>query len=868
MKEKRNHNKRLQRERLARGWKQEEVAAKLGVDARTVRRWESGHPVRPYNIWGLTKLFDKSAEELGLIEEILPAAPAVSGLLSTEHSPLSKTFATYSNSSPIQAIPLIGREQDLAAIGQLLRREEVRLLTLTGPGGIGKTRLGVQAAVELQDMFANGVYFVNLAPIRDPVLIVATIAQALDIREVGGQPLLENLKAYLQDKQLLLLLDNFEQVVGAALHLADLLFACPRLKLLVTSREALHVRAEYGFAVPPLALPDYPRSTGLSDPMALSNYPAVALFIQRAQAIKHDFQVTAANSAAVAEICIRLDGLPLAIELAAARSKVLPPQALLARLDRRLEVVSGGPRDVPARQRTLRGSIAWSYDLLNPEEQRLFQQLSVFIGGCTLQAAEAVCAAPGKRTLSILDGVASLIDKSLLLPLKQVGGEEPRIVMLETIREYGLECLTASGEMEVIRRAHALYYLALAEAAEPELIGTNEKSWLERLEQGHQNLRAALDWAAECRSEGAEIALRLAGALWRFWWVRGHLSEGRNFLERALNRSETVKPSLRAKALNATGMLAGLQGNYGQAERMCGESLALFRALEDIQGIASSLNFLGQVATWKSNYTLAYVLEEEALAIFRELDDKWGIASSLGTLATASFNQGDYAKTHTLAEESLAFSREIGNVEGIARSLWLLALGSFSQGDPTKAYSLLTESLALSRELDDKRGIADALVILGYVAFHQGEHARMRSLLEEALALHKAVGDRRGIALGLYGQGWLTLSQGDYVAARGLYEQSLAVLRELGHQWFIALCLEGLACAASAQTQLRWATRLWGAAEALRETLGAPVAPILSLMYEHIVVGVRAQLGEKVFAAAWAEGRAMTLAQVLEAQES
>src|SRR6266581_8182368 len=473
--------------------------------------------------------------------------------------PPLRTLDAHANNLPIQPTPFIGREQEVQECLHLLRRDEVRLLTLTGPGGIGKTRLALQVAAELSDLFPDGLYFVNLAPLRDPGLVLPTIAQALDLHELAEQPLLDLVKAFLREKQLLLLLDNFEQVVSAALQVAELLSACPRLKVLVTSRMGLHVQAEQEFAIPPLCVPD-PRQ--LPEVVALAQYDALALFIQRAQATRPAFQLSHANARAVAEICLRLDGLPLAIELAAARIKLLPPQALLARLTPRLTLLSSGARDVPERQQTLRNTIAWSYQLLDVEVQRLFRRLSVFVGGCTLQAIEAMGAALDGEAGGVFEGVACLLDQSLLQQ-SESEGEEPRLVMLETIREYAWECLESLGERETTCQAHAEYYVTLAEKAEPELAGPQQAVWLERFEREYDNLRAALQWLLERGEAGQsmEMALRLAGALRGFWEVRGHWSEGRDFLERALAGSKGVAVPVQVKALKAAAHLAYVQGD-------------------------------------------------------------------------------------------------------------------------------------------------------------------------------------------------------------------------------------------------------------------------------------------------------------------
>ena len=443
--------------------------------------------------------------------------------------PSLSTLATPPHHLPIQPTPFIGREKEVAAVQHQLLREDVRLVTLTGPGGMGKTRMALHVAAQLHAHFADGVWFVPLAPISDPNLVIPTIAQTLGLREARERSLLEQLQVSLRERQVLLLLDNFEQVVSAATHVADLLTSCPHLKVLVTSREVLHVRAEHEFPVPKLSLPDPKR---LPDLMALSQYEAVALFIQRAQAVRPEFQMTNANAPAMAEICARLDGLPLAIELAAARIKLLPPQALLTRLGQRLQLLTSNARDVPARQQTLRNTIQWSYDLLDAQEQQLFCRLSVFVDGCTLEAVEAVSAALGEATLPVFDRIASLIDKNLLQQTAQEG-EEIRFLMLETIREYGWEVLAERQEREATQAAHAAYYLALAEEAELALGGPQQQLWLQRLEREYGNLHAALHWLrlqasrAGVGDEAAGLALRLETALSYFWIVRGYRNDGR-----------------------------------------------------------------------------------------------------------------------------------------------------------------------------------------------------------------------------------------------------------------------------------------------------------------------------------------------------
>jgi predicted ATPase/class 3 adenylate cyclase len=779
--------------------------------------------------------------------------------------PALKSLSRRTQNLPVQPTPLIGREQEVESVCRLLRRPEVRLVTLTGPGGVGKTRLSLQIAAELADEFADGVFLVPLAPVSDPELVVSTIAQVLAVQEVGQQLLFALLVNALKDKQLLLVLDNVEQVAAAAVQVAELLATCPQLKVLATSRVVLHVRAEHEFVVPPLALPNLERLPNL---VALSQFEAVALFIERAQTVKADFAVTNANAPAVAAICARLDGLPLAIELAAARVKYFPVQTLLTRLEQGLSVLSGGARDLPARQQTLRGAIAWSYDLLSPGEQQLFRRLSVFVNGCTLEAVEEVCTAAGQFAGDMLEGLIPLVDKSLLRQAEEAEGTEaeggPRFWMLQTLREFGLEALAANGEMEATQQAHAEYYLALAERAEPEIRSARQLLWLAQLEFEHDNLRAAMRWSVEHRE--MEMPLRFGSALWYFWALHGYWSEGSTFLERSLAASEGVSIAVRAKALIGAGVLIGNQGDHKRGMALCEESLALFREMGEPQGIALSLLWLGEIAWWAGNLTEPRPLVEEALSIYRTLDDEWGTTSSLEILATVALDQGEYTRARSLLEESLARSRKAGDKRGIANSLlawsWMLL---FSEGDYVKIRPMLEESLALSREMGD-RGLASfgALFLLGITDFFQGEQTRSRSLFDESLALARKTGNQRGMAGSFFGLGMLTFAQGDAVAAQALLEESLAIWRKIENQPMMVYCLENLAAVVAAQGQLISGVRLWGAVEKLREASSIrPTPPSMRVFYEQVMANTRASLGEEGFETAWAEGQTMPLDEIL-----
>jgi len=797
---------------------------------------------------------------------------AVPGSDLTADFPALKTLDTALNNLPIQPTLFIGREQEVATIRDMLLRKDVRLLTLTGPGGVGKTRLSLAVAREFLPDFAGNVCFVPLAAISDPDFVLPAIAQALGLRETAARPVFEELQRALGEHSLLLLLDNFEQVLAAAPQLSDLLAACPNLHLLVTSRAPLRLHGEREFALSPLPLPDL-KHLPTSD--VLAQYAACTLFVQRGRAIKADFQLTEANARAIAEICIRLDGLPLAIELAAARTRLLSPQALLARLSHRLDILTGGARDLPARQQTLRATIAWSYNLLAPSEQQLFRSLSVFAGGCALQAIETIAKSASAGAVNVLDGVSTLLENNLVRQVEQPDGE-PRLLLLETIREYGLECLTNMGELEAARSAHAAYYLALAEEAKSQLRGSELVRWTVQLGMEQENLRAALSFLldqaqVQAGTPGgplhAEQALRLCVALYWFWYHRGSMREGQVFLEQALARREGVAASLRARALYTAAELAFGLNNMERTETLCGECLSLFRELGDTSGVASSLFLLGSRARVRGQYALACSLLEEAEALSQQMGDRRNQGRCHVELARIATEQGQYERARTLLEGNLKSCLAVGDQVGVGFVRYLLARTLFvSQQDLARAQSLVEQSLAFFQELGYARFKVYPLSLLAQMRLAQGELALAREWCEESLVLEKEVGDQEGTIEALLDLGRVAVAQGDLAVARRCYQESLTILQELGSQGFLAACLEGLA-ALEAQGAPSLAAQLWGTAEALREAIGAPIYPVYRASYEQAIAQTRAALGEQTFRTAWAEGRSMTPEQVLAAQD-
>ncbi|HEX2281055.1 MAG TPA: tetratricopeptide repeat protein, partial [Thermomicrobiales bacterium] len=654
--------------------------------------------------------------------------------LQVDFPPLSRPVQRPTN-LPAETTTFIGREEEIQTIRERLLDPTVRLVTLVGPGGVGKTHLALRVARDVLPEFEDGVFFVRLAPIHDPALIIPTVAQTLGLHDTGDDAAFGAVFEHLKNKHLLLLLDNFDHLIDASPQLAQLLSICPQLKILVTSREAPRLRGNQVIAVTPLDVPDLERLPSMDE---LAGFESVHLFVERARETDPDFDLTEENAASVAAIAHRLDGLPLAIELAAARIRLFSPQALLARLDRRLQLLTSGPKDLPARQQTLRGTVAWSYDLLEPAEQALFRRLAVFQGGFTLTAAEAICCDPGDLDANdVVLGLDSLVSKSLVRRVS-ISGDlgEPRFGMLQTIREYGLEQLTLAIEAEETRRRHASYYVALAERAEPQLLGSEQATWLWILDRDHDNLRAALSWAYEAHN--VDLGLRLAGALWPFWDVHGYFFEGRGWLDRLLEWDGP--PGLRAKVLTGAGTFAWSQGNYDRATTLHGEALDLYREIEDRVGIAFALNNLGVQAIAQEDYDRASALLDESLTVYREQGNEHGIADVLNNRGLAAQYQGDLTRAEALYGESLELRRKLGDDQRVADAVYNLGEIAYYQHDYGRAWDLYYESLVLRRELGSRWGAALCFAALAGVAAALEEYERAARLAGVARALLEATG--------------------------------------------------------------------------------------------------------------------------------
>jgi predicted ATPase/class 3 adenylate cyclase len=732
--------------------------------------------------------------------------------------PALKTLENRPTNLPTQPTALIGREQELGQAADLLRRDDVRMLTFTGPGGTGKTRLALQLAAELLEEFSDGVFFINLAAITDPALVVSTIAQTLAVRESRGLTLEETLVEYLRDRRMLLVVDNFEQLLAGAASLVPLLTA-PGPKLLVTSRAPLRLSAEHEYAVPPLELPDPAHLPGLA---ALSQNEAVALFVERARAVRADFEVTNENAPAVAEICVRLDGLPLAVELAAARVRALSPQALLRRLEQRLTLLTGGRLDVPARQQTLRAAIEWSYALLSEPQQRLLSRLAAFVGGCDLESAEAVCD-DCTLGLDVLEGVASLIENSLVRKQDDPDGE-PRYFMLETIREYATEKLEASGERDEVRRRHAEHFLALCDRADRLMVGLDVPqtgSPEERVQRELPNLRAAFEWAFDQRNR--RLVLGFAAAMWG-WTLSANNTEARAWVTRALRETEGVNSTDRARALVWLGVIETSQADFRSAEASFEKARSIFAEKGDEGGVTRALIGAGSAAASLGEAERARVLLNEALARADAYKIGFDRANARVAAAMAASSAGDADDAQELLEEGLAFYRELG----APRRIWfaqLINAGWFAlqKHDFVRAKAVLEEYLG-GETWKSPVGIANAHANLGLVALYERDRDAADFHFREALPLAWRAGAKRSIAEELY----------------------------------------GLAAVAAIDRDAERCARLWGAADAIKLSTNSPLSEPEKFLVEEFLEPARAALGEDVGARMATEGAALGLDEALD----
>jgi predicted ATPase/DNA-binding XRE family transcriptional regulator len=823
--------------RQAQDLTQAELARQVSCSISTLEKIEAGRR-RPSR-----QMAERLALCLKIDSEDLEAFVArarAKPLVSTIH--VSKSSVSNGTTMPEPTTAFIGRKQEMAALMALLLQADVRLVTLAGPGGVGKTRLGLQVAARLAPAFLESAAFASLASVDEPALVASVITRALGLKEESDQSPVENLKASIRDKHLLLVLDNFEHVLAAAPLVADLLKAAPLLKILVTSRALLHLPGEQEFGVAPLTLPDL---HALPPFTALTQFDAIRLFVARAQAAKQAFQLTPTNAQSVVEICARLDGLPLAIELAAAQSKQHTPAQLLARLERHLTTLTGNAATRPARHQTLHHTIDWSYQLLSAKVQALFVRLAIFIGGFSKAAAVAVCATKEMADTEVHAGLSLLVEHNLIQSTSDSLGKS-RFTLLDTIREYGLAQLEINEARAQLHQRHARYYLRLAETAVGTMFGPEQATWFDHLEQEHDNLRHAIKWLLQ---EGqVETAARLVAVLWRFWWMRGYLSEGQHWLETLLTHykestplrlslcqgagllvwlqgeasqaeayfneslrlsQELDDPQERAFALAGLGWALLSQGNHASAQTRCRQSLALCRASGDTRGMAWALTGLGWATIQQDNYEKARIHCRESLALARASGDEQSIAFSLLVLGKGALIFGDYEQANTFYTESADLCQKIGNKTGLNYSLnglgWVALLGN----DFKQANKLCTESLAMSRQLKDKRGIALALNGLAWTVLNQGEYARAQGLWMESQILSASTNDQENQMLSLTGLGWATLYQGDVNRAEEYLHQALRLSRLLGHEPGTAMVRSGLGWVALLSGKLEEARTLF-----------------------------------------------------------
>jgi predicted ATPase/DNA-binding XRE family transcriptional regulator len=870
---------------------QEELALRISCSMTLIQKIEAGER-RPSRQMAellsqqLAVPIDERPEFIRFAREKIPS-------VGVSESMTLRTLRHRFTNLPVQPTPLFGRDSAIEKIKQQLLRKQARLLTLVGPPGVGKTRLGIEVGSRLVNDYEDGVFLVSLAAVTNPEMVISTLGHAFCIPESSGQAPLERVKAFLEDKRLLLLLDNLEQVITAGPILADLLAACPWIQILVTSRVSLHIRAERQYRVQPLELAPL---TPVSDLTSLLQYPAIAMFLDRAQAIDPDFELTSGNAAVVAEICALLDGLPLAIELVVSHTSRMPLPILLSELKSRLPLLTSGPRDLPVRQHSLRQAIRWSYDLLDPDEQHIFSRLAVFVGGCTLEAAQFV---GGDDSSELLPGaINNLIDKNLVIQPNPKDDEAPlplsetRLTMLETIREYGLEVLEHSGEAEAVRLRHAAYYLELLERADPV-----QNVWLHCLESEHDNLRAALSWTLDRRDAGK--ALRITGGAWRFWQLHGHLREGLSWLDAALTL-ELSLPDLRsvqarAKALLGAGWLLRDYGDWMRMKASFEDSLSLYREIDDPEGLAYALysagyaNFLvgdgfygigliqksldfyrsvgdkrgvalalmmlGRIAVGQGNYRKATSNFAECLQLVQDLESTYGIALATGNLGELALYCGDYGNAASHLKKSQDMLNQLGETQLCAWVLTKRAELAWRQGLLSKARSLLEESLEIAKEFGYRWNEAYSLAYLGMVILQEGDPESAQSLCEASLTIFQELQSEGDIAQAKKELALIKLQRGDFAQSTRLYKECLDIFKRRSYRPDIVECLVGLAAGQGEQGDFSTAAHLLGVAYGLRETIGSPLSPILRQFFERTYKLLHEHLDDDTFAPLWKLGK-------------
>jgi predicted ATPase/DNA-binding XRE family transcriptional regulator/Tfp pilus assembly protein PilF len=790
---------------------QEDLSNQVGCAMSTIRKIESGI-LRPSRIMALriaTFLdIDQAAQPAFMTLARLPINPARSA---------TSAVRPGSASLPVPQGVLIGRETDVAFVRGCMLQRQARLITLVGPPGVGKTRLALAIAAEMHAAFAGNVAFVALEAVRDARMVLAAVAEALDVSEQVGKTLLVSIQAAVVASRLLVVLDNCEQVLAAAADIAALLAACPQLTILATSQEVLHLSYEQQVPVMPLATP--PRA-GQVDWPGLETYPAVALFVSYARQVEPAFTLTPENAPAVAAICARLDGIPMAIQLIAARVKIMAPPALLEELDTLTSLVLNHQQTRGPRQYTLRSAIAWSYQSLSVAEQQLFQLLGVCVGGCTLEALEALGNVHGGSIYDVTEQLSTLLDKSMV-QYQHREGSEPRFTMLTTLRAYAQEQLAGSGEQEAVYGHYADYYGALAANASEQLRGPEERVWVQRLAADHDNLRAILTWSLT--TGRAEIALQLAATLWRFWLLQSHVSEGRRWLSRALAFDTLVEPSLRAKAYNAAGTLASLQADNDQA--------------------------------------IAYY--EQSLALRRTLQDTAGMAATMLNLATVFYHRCAYGRAEELLAQVLDHYLELQNLRGVASVLTNMGMVVQDNGDADLAEGCYREALAIQTELGNDSGQANVLGLLGTIAHEQGDHRTAKSRFTTSLQLHRSLGLSPAMVTPLDGLAYVALAEGDPAAAREYWAECLGHASTMEMPRFVVQALEGFACLAAGTDRSNAAARLWGAAAALRQAIDAPLPPAIQAVQQAAQHTARIGADLTAWHAAWQRGATLSLDQAV-----